>query len=76
MSEKCASLVSEHKEIQDVVLELREKFGDDEEAPTNPTILAEAYQMLAVACRRAGEIEEADKYDKRVKMLKQKIKRF
>jgi len=54
---------------------LRERFADDEDAAIKPEILIEAYQELADICQEVGETEEADKYAKRIELLKQRLKR-
>ena len=36
-------------------------------------ILIRSYEKLAIACRKVGETEEADKYDNRIKLLKAKL---
>ncbi|MEM9409488.1 MAG: hypothetical protein AAGA30_00075 [Planctomycetota bacterium] len=66
-------MVNEHPKIDQVVKQLREKFGDNENAPTDPLILIEAYQQLAIVCNDVGETEEAKKYEQRVRLLLDRI---
>ena len=54
---------------------MRTKFGDNEDAPTNPEILIEAYSELAMVCSDVGEIKEAKKYNDRIGLLKKRLKK-
>ncbi len=70
MSDTYEAMANEHPEIRETVQSLRDRFGDNENALTDPKILIAAYTELAAACREVGEDDEAVKYDKRVAILK------
>jgi len=70
MSNTYESLANEHAKIRETIESLRERFGGDRDACTNPKILIVAYRELAAACREVGEENEALKYDARIAILK------